>query len=575
MDAVSADSVTDSIEIAEEYPAPSPGTWTPEPIHFGRPHSVFAAVDFFKATEIGMARSLERYGGPIENVEFKLSNRIAFMCVRPVGAPPDADKLPPKWLFKLIQTVHPKIGKWRRRANRAYRDKSWRPHIAWWDNEEKPWSIARAGELREVDPGTLNDEDLITHLTECKAFFLRTAETHHVLNMSFMLPLGDFLNQAKGWTDLSTSELLGLFEGYSGASKGAVVQLEQLRAALDNDAEMAALVRSDIAPSKILATLGGGRGAVATALKAYLDYDGYRTVTGYDVADMMFIESPEVVIRVIRSVIENTGDRDTTPGGDRWTDGIREKVPPKHRLQFDELLAEARSVFRIREERGAMADALSTGLTRRAILEAGRRLEKQGKVLAADQLVDATLDEIAALIRGSDSPSAVEIKLRADFRINHDFSDVPKYLGSKPIEPPPADWFPKSARRAQQAFQKIFSLMLNGGKSVSDETVIRGLPVYPGVYEGTARVVADMFDMEKIEDGDILVSRMTAPSFNAIFPMLGAVVTDQGGLLCHAAITAREFAIPAVIGCEDATTLIADGMRLHVDGALGEVRIIG
>ncbi len=288
----------------------------------------------------------------------------------------------------------------------------------------------------------------------------------------------------------------------------------------------------------------------------------------------MFIESPVVVVRVIRSVIENTGDQDKTPGGDRWTDGIREKVPPQLRQQFDELLVEARSVFRIREERGAMADALSTGLTWWAILEAGRRLEKQRKVFAADQMVDATLDEIVALIRRRENPSADEIKSRVDFRANYDFGDVPKYLGSKPIEPLPADWLPKAARRAQQAFQTIFSLVLNGGKMVSDETVIRGLPVYPGVYEGTARVVVDMFDMEKIEEGDILVSRMTAPSFNAIFTMLGAVVTDQGGLLCHAAITAREFAIPAVVGCDDATTLITDGMRIQVDGAPGEVRIL-
>ncbi len=57
--------------------------------------------------------------------------------------------------------------------------------------------------------------------------------------------LGDFLNQSKCWTGLPTSELLGLFEGYSGASKGAEAQLEQLRAALDGDPEMTALVKSD------------------------------------------------------------------------------------------------------------------------------------------------------------------------------------------------------------------------------------------------------------------------------------------------------------------------------------------
>lgn len=557
-----------------EFEAPGPGSWITEPIHCGRAISIFAEDDLSKAICDGMSRGFEQYGGTVEAVDFKPVNHFFYMSVRPVGAPPNAEGLPPKWVFRLIQLVHPKIRRWRKRANKAFQDKSWRPHIEWWDNEEKPWAVARAEELRRIDLKALGDENLISHLADCKKFLVRTMTTHHVLNMCFWLPLGDFLAHAREWTDISLSELLGLFEGYSEASRGAGEQLRALGAALTDDPEMTALVGSETPPDEIMALIRARTGPVADAVAAYLEHDGYRIVTGYDVADNMISESPEMMVRVIRSTIETGTERQTGRAGDLLTDSIRSKIPEQHVKQFDELLAEARSTYRIREERGAMGDALSTGLTRRAILEAGRRLQELGKVYAAEEVVDATMEEITALLTGSASPTADEIRARVEFRLNQDLATVPQHLGLKPVAPPPADWYPKSGRRAFNAFLVVFNLMFKNSEEVSSESVIRGEPVFPGIYEGTARLVEDMFDMEKIEDGDILVTRATAPSYNIIFPMLGAVVTNHGGLLCHAAITAREFGIPAVVGCGNATVNITDGMRISIDGEAGEVRIL-
>ena len=71
-----------------------------------------------------MERGSKLFGGVVEKLEFKPVNRLMYMCVRPVGAPPEAKSLPPKWLFKLIQLLHPKIRAWRNRANKAYKNKS-------------------------------------------------------------------------------------------------------------------------------------------------------------------------------------------------------------------------------------------------------------------------------------------------------------------------------------------------------------------------------------------------------------------------------------------------------------------
>ena len=72
--------------------------------------------------------------------------------------------------------------------------------------------------------------------------------------------------------------------------------------------------------------------------------------------------------------------------------------------------------------------------------------------------------------------------------------------------------------------------------------------------------------------GDVLVTATTTESFNIVLPLLGAIVTDSGGLLSHAAIVSREYGIPGVVGCRDATALIADGARVRVDGDRGRGR---
>jgi pyruvate,water dikinase len=106
------------------------------------------------------------------------------------------------------------------------------------------------------------------------------------------------------------------------------------------------------------------------------------------------------------------------------------------------------------------------------------------------------------------------------------------------------------------------------------ETVLTGLSVNNGVYEGPARLVDSAADFDRIKQGDVLVTRMTSPYFNVVLPMLGAIVTDRGGQLCHAAIVAREYDIPGIVGTRDATRTIKDGARVRVDGTTGEVRLL-
>ncbi|WP_087972030.1 phosphoenolpyruvate synthase [Oceanobacillus rekensis] len=102
---------------------------------------------------------------------------------------------------------------------------------------------------------------------------------------------------------------------------------------------------------------------------------------------------------------------------------------------------------------------------------------------------------------------------------------------------------------------------------------IAGLPVSSGVIEGRARVILNMEDAN-LEDGDILVTSFTDPSWTPLFVSIKGLVTEVGGLMTHGAVIAREYGLPAVVGVENATKLIRDGERIRVHGTEGYIEIL-
>ena len=102
---------------------------------------------------------------------------------------------------------------------------------------------------------------------------------------------------------------------------------------------------------------------------------------------------------------------------------------------------------------------------------------------------------------------------------------------------------------------------------------IIGLPVSTGVIEGRARVILSLEDAV-LEDGDILVTSFTDPSWTAVFVAIKGLVTEVGGLMTHGAVIAREYGLPAVVGVENATKLIKDGQQIRVNGTEGYIEIL-
>ena len=104
--------------------------------------------------------------------------------------------------------------------------------------------------------------------------------------------------------------------------------------------------------------------------------------------------------------------------------------------------------------------------------------------------------------------------------------------------------------------------------------MLRGTGASAGVVTGPARVTLSQDDFGRIEPGDVIVCPSSNPSWVPVFTIAAGLVTNTGGVLSHAAVVAREFGLPAVVGTGDATTRIADGRLVEIDGTTGIVRLL-
>lgn len=419
----------------------------------------------------------------------------------------------------------------------------------------------------------MSDGELLEHIGRLRDRWCDMEFQHHRFNGAAIVPVGDFLVHTMQWTGLPQAEILELLRGSAPVSAGAPDHLDELAAAIREDAAAQRTLGDGASAVETLDALHARSGAVGSATRAYGDLVGHRIVDGFDVANPTVLEQPDLMVTAIRTAVE--GDRRrSADGGAEAHARVRDRVPQANRGQLDELLAEARSVYRLRDERGVYSDIWAAGITRRALLEAGRRLVRAGRLDRPEQLAEAGWDEVQALITGRGGPSRDELDARTAYRTTAQAHDAPDWLGAPPEPPPPLDGLPPAVARVTLAVGVFLGALFDNSEQAHEANVVHGLAASAGVYEGTARVILGPESFHRIEQGDVIVAPTTSEAFNVVLPRLGAIVSDSGGLLSHPAIVAREFGIPAVVGTRDATRLIPDGASVRVDGGAGEVRVL-
>ncbi len=561
---------SDVVIAGRTFAPPGKGPWELETTHFARPCTRIVQQCFREGFVRGFSEGTARYGLLLSHLQPGVSADFIYMQPVAVGAPEGAMGPPPKPVMMLLSRAHPALRERINTAVTAFAEKRWRDDLTQWDDVDKPAIVARHRAIQAVDVTALSDADLADHVDTCVAHLTESNYLHHKYTMPACLPVGDFLAGAQAWTGRPIGELMELARGASEVSRGfAAEELDHAAKVIAvSDEAYQELDRSG--PSEeVLASLAGHRD-VGAAVTAYLDAVRWRCV-GYDVGDFAAGELPDVLLETLRTAVRSPGHG--TPGHVVLAE-IRDQVPVEHQVDFDDRLDEMRRTYRLRDERAVFCDGWATGLARRALLEVGRRLAASGALHDARHGVDLERQEVGAALRDGRAPDADAVAERYTWRTTMTVADAPPYLTAMPAPPPPVEWLPAKARRSAAAIDVFMASLFGVAETPNTETVLTGLAVNHGIYEGTARLVDDSADFDRIQEGDVLVTRMTSPYFNVVLPLLGAIVTDRGGQLCHAAIVAREYGIPGIVGTRDATRVIRDGARVRVDGSTGEVRLL-
>lgn len=545
------------------FEAPAPGPWMQDSAHNPHGNSPLVVEVYPDGAMKGFAETLSRWGTLLDGLMFVSVNGFTYVQPQPFDRPGPDGPPPPEQLGA-------EIGRRTAVAAAAFENKIWRDVIERWNSELKPAAVARHRELGDVELGDLDDDELRDQIEQRIEHVRAMAYQHHRFNGSAMIPVADFALHAAAWIGVPPTHLLGVFDGYSPSSAVVSPEIRAAVEALRADAEARELLRSPGDPAVALAQL---RERVSE-VDEYVRSVGFRLLEGFDITTVTAIERPETILGRLDVAIDTDADA-ARRRADETAAKFREQVPAEHRDEFDELLAEARLAYPLRDERGLYSDISAFGLLRLAMLEAGRRLRARGALHEVDHIFETVSDELLALVSGRPAPSADELAERAAARRSLVAHGAPRLLGPPPPPPPPVDELPPPLARVMSALGFAIEGVLGQMEAPGgDDMTIAGIPGNGGTYEGTVHLVHAIDDLFSMEPGAVLVTAATGEAFNAMLHLVGAIVTDHGSYASHASIVAREAGFPAVVGCVDATQRLQQGQRVIVDGTAGEVRIL-
>ncbi len=375
-----------------------------------------------------------------------------------------------------------------------------------------------------------------------------------------------------------TLEAYRLLQGFGNKTvEGGHALWDLSRGALDSPPVRRIL--EDNGPAAVPAALESSpEGRIFLAgLVSYLEEYGQRSDIYMAVDNPHWIENPITPITILKDFIARPERNpraalvDLIEERERLIGIVRDRLkghsqPVAERFEF--LLEAAQAGAVIQEEQNYWIDQRSVYKVRQVLIECGRRLAEAGVIEEPDDvfyLFSEELEETVAVLPGGNQRQLVRER-KAEMA---HFLEVkrPDALGTRPTGSPTSA--PETA--LGRAFSKY------GGVPVpesQESNVLHGNPSSPGKVKGTARLVPTLAEAVKLQPGDILVAQVTAPPWTPLFATVAAVVMDKGGVLSHAAIVAREYNVPAVLGTGNATRVIRDGQTIEVDGDSGVVHIV-
>ena len=473
----------------------------------------------------------------------------------PAGAPDTGKAPPPAPVLKVLARLAPELRRRRRAAAETIADARWLADAREWAVEREGW-IARTEELLSIDLASIDDAELAEQVR------LALATTGDMIQRHFSLvgasvAVGRLIVAGQRW-GLTPGDIVPALRGSSPSSSASRAPLAEL-AALTSD-------RTDLRTADDLRTVSP---RATELIDRYLASYGWRPLSA-DVEAPTLAEFPDRLVDLVRS--QAVAARDV--GLHDPFDDLRDGVPVADRPEFDRLVDEARECYASLDDNSGIL-ASTIGVARRVVLEVGRRAFSHDTLTRPDDVFNLTPAELLTLAAGGSSVAAPVMDERRQLRRLATQQPPPPVIGGPMVPPPDPSVFPGALGELAAAVTAYLDLKFTahpdvprteptGSLNVDGQPPVGGIAVVAGAVVGRIVVSSEPADaLERIEPGDILVCPYTTAAHNAIFPMLGGVVTQFGGPLGHTTVMAHEFDIPAVVD--------TGSLPLHLDGRHGEL----
>jgi pyruvate,water dikinase len=443
--------------------------------------------------------------------------------------------------------------------------RAWIPRTAaYWRDEALPRLREMYREIDEIAADTLPADELAVAWERAWSHAEEAWGIHFVAITGPYQVLEDLADRYEAIVEDGTaSDALQLVAGLVDDLRLAEEGLERLTARAAAVPAIADRVRSGEPQTVADIEAIDGSAAFLDELRSFLAVHGHLGQVREDLGDASWSEDPGPLLADIGKRL------DSPPGtsADRWAaraaeaEAIADRVRailvdrPAELTEFEVLLRAAREIGSLTEGHNYWIDRMCSDRLRRLAFRVGRRLVRDGVLDTADDVMFLTRPEIPGLLAGTlDARPLVAERRREHAR-------------REALKPPRAVGKPKSPSSEPDRF--------DGGRFQPDaDGTLRGTGASAGVARGPARVVFGPEDFDRVARGDIIVAPASNPGWVPLFSIAAGFLTDTGGVLSHAAVVAREFGLPAVVGLGDATTRIADGRIVEIDGAAGLVRFV-
>jgi rifampicin phosphotransferase len=564
-DVVNTEILPRTIPVAVDVP---PGYWRREASHCPQPLSPLFRVAAPVVTEC-FRRMFSEMGVMPETLEFREIGGWVYTRVVPPGG--EEGKPPsPELIRERVE-----------RSTEAIRSDRFGKYLDQWPQWRSDF-VAGIAELRSVDLGVLDDQGLADHHAEVMQFALGAFDVHFLLHGINAITLADLAFTCRdllGWDDVRTLELLS---GLSEATTEPATALARLTTMARERPEVRRFIEGGVEDDARLWEIDP---EFAAAFSAYQGEFGFRTIR-YEVIEPSMQETPSFTLGLIADQLRSDFDlaaRATEVTRER--EAVRAEArallagrPEADRARFERVLDRAERWYPIREDNAPMTMSEPFALIRRVALEIGRRLAESSVIDDPDDVFFLETEEAGAALaaRGAGADCRDLVRRRQAERAWVLAHPGPPSYGAESGPSPVLDDAPAETRFVNEALVWLIERSGHFVKTHPQEAgrTLTGVAASGGTYTGPVRVLWSEADFDKLQPGDVLVCPITSPAWSVLFPKVGALVTDAGGLLSHPSIIAREFHIPAVVGTGNATALLSDGQQVTVDGTAGSIDVL-